>query len=654
MIRSRRHLIPLVALAATVTLTAAGCGSGTSATGSSSGEGDTTGITDTSVLIGTHMPMTGPAAAGYSKIPAATQAYFDHVNEQGGVHGRTIEYTVLDDGYNPANTQQVVRELVLQDGVFAILGGLGTPTHSGVLDFLNTNGVPDLFVASGSRTWNQPDKYPLTFGYNADYTVEAKVMTDYVQKNLPGKKICTFGQDDDFGADYLEGVEQIVGAENVVERQTYSTSNTNVAPQIGALQAAGCEVVMLSTIPGFTALAIGTAGRLGFAPQWTTASVGGDLVTLSNTLGEAAPLAEGLLSTNYLPRISVKTTSGRPSSGRSTTSTTAGPSSTATSSTECRWRTCSCRHSKRPARIRPVSRSSPRSPTTASRAPTSFRSDSRPMTTRAPAARASTRSEAESRSTSDRPTPPRTHPAIPWSSIRRNKCRPDQVSGRRVGRRGGTTDPSRSAGIRGRFLLSGTRSPVEHRSPTCAFRYSAAWKRILDDRNSHGQACQHIVRGRIRSRSRNEEIADCRTHRGRPDRPAHPDPSGAQQVRQTLPPKRRDKVGKKKSRAAGRAANLRNAGKAEVFEDALARVSRRLAAVARQSAQELKDERLELARNDPPMSSDGVGGKGKGKVKSEGKTRIDSTRDSSGRKKYEASTIAAGARRQAKKDKKNA
>ncbi len=74
-----------------------------------------------------------------------------------------------------------------------------------------------------------------------------------------------------------------------------------------------------------------------------------------------------------------------------------------------------------------------------------------------------------------------------------------------------------------------------------------------------------------------------------------------------------DKVGKKKSRAAGRAANLRNAGKAEVFEDALARVSRRLAAVARQSAQELKDERLELARNDPPMSSDGVGGKGKGR-----------------------------------------
>ncbi|MFD6897646.1 hypothetical protein ACFWB0_24310 [Rhodococcus sp. NPDC060086] len=113
-----------------------------------------------------------------------------------------------------------------------------------------------------------------------------------------------------------------------------------------------------------------------------------------------------------------------------------------------------------------------------------------------------------------------------------------------------------------------------------------------------------------------------------------------------------DKVGKKKSRASGRAANQRNAGKAEVFEDALARVSRRLATVARQSALELKEERLALARSDSPESPAGT--EGKGKVKSAGKARADSTRDSSGRKKYEASSIAKGARRQAKKDKKNA
>lgn len=298
---ARRQQFSVVALTAAAALTLASCGAGTTAATGTSGEGDSTGVTDTSVLVGTHMPLTGPAAAGYSKIPPAVQAYFDHVNEQGGVHGRTIEYKVLDDGYNPSTTQQVVRELVLQDRVFAVLGGLGTPTHSGVLDFLDTNKVPDLFVASGSRTWNQPDDYPWTFGFNADYTVEAKIMAQYVEDNLPDRRVCTLGQDDDLGEDYLAGVEQILGAEAVVERQFYATNNTNVAPQIGALQAAGCEVVMLATIPGFTALAIGTAGRLGFRPQWTTASVGGDYLTLSKTLGDAAPLAEGLLSTNYLP-----------------------------------------------------------------------------------------------------------------------------------------------------------------------------------------------------------------------------------------------------------------------------------------------------------------------------------------------------------------
>ena len=65
-----------------------------------------------------------------------------------------------DDGYNPATTQTVVRELVQEDEVFAIVNGLGTPTHTSVLDYLNQNKVPDLFVASGSTSWNQPEKYP--------------------------------------------------------------------------------------------------------------------------------------------------------------------------------------------------------------------------------------------------------------------------------------------------------------------------------------------------------------------------------------------------------------------------------------------------------------------------------------------------------------
>ncbi|MFE6922991.1 hypothetical protein ACFVAV_18325 [Nocardia sp. NPDC057663] len=108
------------------------------------------------------------------------------------------------------------------------------------------------------------------------------------------------------------------------------------------------------------------------------------------------------------------------------------------------------------------------------------------------------------------------------------------------------------------------------------------------------------------------------------------------------------KVESKGARGSGKAANKRNAGKAEVFENALSRVSRQLAAASRHSALRLKEERLALARDDAPSFSDID--TGDGKVRSSGKARVDTTRESSGRKKYEASTIAAGARRQAKKD----
>ncbi|BCY14902.1 ABC transporter substrate-binding protein [Actinoplanes sp. L3-i22] len=280
-----------------VLLFAGACDSGSG--GGSSSSTTTPGVTDTEVVVGTHMPLTGPAAAGYSKISPATKAYFDFVNAGGGINGRKITYKVKDDGYNPATTQQVVRELVLQDKVFAILNGLGTPTHSGVLDFLKTNKVPDLFVASGSRSWNQPDKYPGTFGFNPDYTVEGKILGTYVKENLAGKKACFLGQDDDFGKDSLAGIEKVLGA--VVAKQNYVTSNPNVGPQMGALKAAGCEVVLLATIPGFTALSIGTAAKIGFKPQFVVSNVGADPTTVGKALGAAAPLLEGVVSANYLP-----------------------------------------------------------------------------------------------------------------------------------------------------------------------------------------------------------------------------------------------------------------------------------------------------------------------------------------------------------------
>ncbi len=273
-----------------------------SAAGSSAAAVAVPGITATSVLIGTHQPLTGPAAPGYSEISAASQAYFDFVNAAGGVNGRKITLKTLDDGYNPTTTVTDVNQLVLQDKVFAIFEGLGTPTHTAVLDFLAQNHVPDLFVASGSRSWNQPAKYPGTFGWQTDYTVEGKILGSYIKKNFAGKKVCSFGQADDFGTDGVQGVETTLGASALVTKQTYVPTNTNVAPQVAAMQAAGCQVVVSFTVPGFTALEVGTAAKIGFKAQYVVSNVGSDYLTLAALLKTAAPLLlQGVVSDGYAP-----------------------------------------------------------------------------------------------------------------------------------------------------------------------------------------------------------------------------------------------------------------------------------------------------------------------------------------------------------------
>src|ERR1035438_1053404 len=97
----------ICALAAVV----AGCGSSNSSS-------SVPGVTSTSITFGTHQPLTGPAAPGYSEIATASQAFFDYLNAQGGINGRKINLIIKNDEYNPAKTVTVVHELVLNDNVF--------------------------------------------------------------------------------------------------------------------------------------------------------------------------------------------------------------------------------------------------------------------------------------------------------------------------------------------------------------------------------------------------------------------------------------------------------------------------------------------------------------------------------------------------------
>src|SRR5579871_1353409 len=230
-----RSMAMLAAFAA-LGLIAAGCGSSSSSS--------TEGVSSTSITFGTHQPLTGPAAPGYSEIAAASQAYFNYVNAHGGVFGRKIHLIIKDDGYNPTNTVSVVHQLVLQDHVFGIFEGLGTPTHTKVVSFLNAEKVPDMFVASGCPCWDNGSTQPYTFGWQPNYTIEGKILGQYLKQHFPGQKVAVLYQDDDFGQGGLAGIEDELPASQIVAKQSYQPGVTTLAPQVTAIKASGAKVLV--------------------------------------------------------------------------------------------------------------------------------------------------------------------------------------------------------------------------------------------------------------------------------------------------------------------------------------------------------------------------------------------------------------------------
>jgi len=312
-----RRLAGTVAVLAAAAIVAAACSSSTNNAGGSSNGGtvaalpnNTQGVTSSTITIGATTPQTGPAAPGYSEIAPATNAYFKYANDHGGIFGRKINYVVYDDAYDPSKTATLTRQLVLQNNIFADVEPLGTPTVLQVKDFLKTEGVPAVYVASGCNCWNDP-ALPYTFGWQPPYTDEGKILGQYVTQHLSGQKVGYLYQDDEFGQDGVKGLDQQISGSNVVSRQTYTATPQALAAGLGsqmsALKSAGAQVVVMYTIPAATALAMLAAATIGYHPQWVISSVGSDPPTLTGLLGSfshgaaGATLLNGVISEAYLP-----------------------------------------------------------------------------------------------------------------------------------------------------------------------------------------------------------------------------------------------------------------------------------------------------------------------------------------------------------------
>ena len=208
------------------------------------------GVTDTEILLGTHMPLSQTPAAAYAPVGDGMRAYFDYINSQGGVHGRKITLLIEDDHFNPADAAEVVRKLVEQDDIFALVSGLGDAPHAAVWKYLEERGVPDLFVSGGLVKWTDP-VVKTRFQGNPDYHTEGRMLGKYIAEHYDGKKLGLLLQNDEFGEDGKAGL--VLGLEGsdvqIVAEETYEAIQWDVTAQAQRLRNAGPDVVAMYAMP---------------------------------------------------------------------------------------------------------------------------------------------------------------------------------------------------------------------------------------------------------------------------------------------------------------------------------------------------------------------------------------------------------------------
>jgi branched-chain amino acid transport system substrate-binding protein len=258
------------------------------------------GASDTEIKLGHCGPYSGPASA-YGVIGKGIEAYWKSVNDAGGINGRKVNFVTLDDGYSPAKTVEVVRQLVEQDKVLCLFNTLGTPSNTAIQKYMNQKKVPQLYVATGASKWGRPKEFPWTMGYQPDYHTEAVIYAKHILANIKDAKVGVLMQNDDFGKDYVDGFKEGLGkdAGNVIAKLvTYEVTDPTVESQIIQLKDSGANVFFNVATPKFAAQAIRKAADIGWKPAQYMTNVSASVTSVMKPAG--FDNGQGIITAAYL------------------------------------------------------------------------------------------------------------------------------------------------------------------------------------------------------------------------------------------------------------------------------------------------------------------------------------------------------------------
>ena len=188
--------------------------------------------------------------------------------------------------------------MVESDQMLLIFSSLGTPTNTAIHRYMNQKKVPQFFVLTGATKWGDPKHFPWTMGWQANYQSEARIYATYILEHHPGGKVGVLYQNDDYGKDYVKGIEDGLGDKAksmIVAEAPYETADTTVDSQIVALKASGADILVDIATPKFAAQAIRKVAELGWKPEHILNNPGTSIAAVLRPAG--VENAKGILST---------------------------------------------------------------------------------------------------------------------------------------------------------------------------------------------------------------------------------------------------------------------------------------------------------------------------------------------------------------------
>jgi len=255
------------------------------------------GVTATSIRIGSCAPLDGPTSFLGMQIELGALSYFHMVNDEGGVHGRTIDFRFFDDGYDPEKAARCFDRLNKQD-VFAIGFLVGTSTALKYVPLAEAEKMPIVGLFTGAPQLYEPPKH-YVICVRASYADEAHVLIDNLWKARGIRKFGVIYQDDTFGKVVLDEVESALSAHqsNLVASGKFARNTLDVAQATKAVRDARPEAVILAGPYAPVAAILKQAHSSGWDPFFLATS----FVGTEGLVRAAESDANGVIISEVLP-----------------------------------------------------------------------------------------------------------------------------------------------------------------------------------------------------------------------------------------------------------------------------------------------------------------------------------------------------------------